>query len=60
MREEEKRSATILQFPVGGRASVTGRTAASVAQAPVDVPTVMGGAWYHDEAIVRADRVTRN
>ncbi|MGE0232591.1 MAG: DUF2735 domain-containing protein [Flavobacteriaceae bacterium] len=60
MREEEKRSATILQFPVGGRASLTGRNAARVAEAPVEAPTVMGGAWYHDEAIIRNDRVTRN
>jgi len=59
MREEEKRSATILQFPSGGRAGLSGRNAA-VAEATAEVPTVMGGAWYHDEAIVRADRVTRN
>jgi hypothetical protein len=55
-------SATIYQFPVRGRfaaavAVADEHNAASFASRPTK--TVLGSAWYHDEA-VEADRTSNN
>jgi Protein of unknown function (DUF2735) len=48
-------SATIYQFPVGGRAALGARrpddTKASIDLASRVSETVFGGAWYHEAAI---------
>ncbi|MGV7216995.1 DUF2735 domain-containing protein [Bradyrhizobium sp. UFLA05-112] len=52
-------SATIYQFPVGGRAAFGGRRS-SEARVPADhvsppvVETICSGSWYHQEAIEEA------
>ena len=51
-RAPAQRSATIIQFPVGGRAAFAQHT--TVDRAQQDLPNVMYGAWYHDEAIAEA------
>jgi hypothetical protein len=48
-------TATIYQFPVGGRSALAGRrygeTAASLASTPRVNETICSGSWYHDAAI---------
>jgi hypothetical protein len=52
-------TATIIQFPVGGRAAVAQHAAiaqhATVDRTQQDLPNVMyGSSWYHDAAIAQA------
>lgn len=55
-------SAKIYQFPVGGRAALVGhryettKTITDLASSRVN-DVVIGGAWYHDEAIQEAKPV---
>lgn len=51
----ERPTATIYQFPVGGRRAV------AVAREPVKAPVIVaaGGSWYHDEAIQEAERARK-
>jgi len=52
-----RETATIYQFPVGGRAGLAKRPAFA---APEALPTISyGGSWYHDEAIREAAEQTR-
>jgi Protein of unknown function (DUF2735) len=47
-------SATIYQFPAGGRAALGGRRygdTKSIDQTPRVNETVSSGSWYHEEAI---------
>ncbi|MGH6736597.1 MAG: DUF2735 domain-containing protein [Methyloceanibacter sp.] len=64
MTDTNRQSATIYQFPAGGRVRLGGRRdmAAPAEQfvAPRAVKAVLGGAWYHDEAIEEANRVRKN
>jgi hypothetical protein len=53
-------SATIYQFPVGGRAAVSGQrneTKPAAASAP---RIVYGNSWYHEEAIQDAEKARKN
>jgi len=55
----QRESATIYQFPVGGRA---GRARGSLDKAPGadSLPTITyGGSWYHDDAIREAAEAAR-
>ena len=53
-----RESATIYQFPAGGRAGLTRRAAFD--RAPETLPTISyGGSWYHDEAIREAAEKAR-
>lgn len=55
-----KESATIYQFPVGGRAGLADRRA-PVGQTPPRVyETVCSGSWYHEEAIREAEASRKN
>jgi hypothetical protein len=45
-------SATIIQFPAGGR---SGLLAKRELTAPVQRPVVDTGSWYHDEAVREAE-----
>lgn len=48
-------TATILQFPAGGRSAKTfAREAAKIAAAP-NQPVIYEGAWYHAEAIEESE-----
>jgi hypothetical protein len=55
-------SATIYQFPIGGRSALAGRrydevkTATDLASSRVG-ETVYGGSWYHEAAIQEAKPV---
>jgi len=52
-------SATIYQFPVGGRRSLTARhDDAPAAELPMSsaVTAALGSAWYHEEAIQDSKR----
>jgi hypothetical protein len=54
---EPQASATIYQFPVGGRAALGGRRygeARPTEQVPAPEETVCSGSWYHQEAIDEA------
>ena len=52
-----RETATIYQFPVGGRAGLTRRVAY---EKPDALPTISyGGSWYHDEAIREAAEQAR-
>ncbi len=51
----QRESATIYQFPVGGRAGLSPRGGLDKASGPESLPTITyGGSWYHDEAIREA------
>ena len=52
-----RESAEIFQFPTGGRAGLSARTAAArqTAEMPANVANIAFGSWYHEEA-VREDR----
>jgi hypothetical protein len=56
-------SATIYQFPVGGRAALgVRRDQAMVVDsfaAPHIAKVACGGAWYHEEAVQKADRARK-
>lgn len=55
-----KESATIYQFPVGGRAGLASRPApVSPTTQRVNETVCSSGSWYHEEAI-RDAAVTRN
>jgi hypothetical protein len=49
-----QRSATIIQFPAGGRAGLSTYRADAVDPTMQPNPNVMYGSWYHDEAITQA------
>ncbi len=54
-KSAEQNSATIYQFPAGGRSALGGRRdvvkpAESLA-APRTVKVASGGSWYHEEAV---------
>ncbi|MCW5689364.1 MAG: DUF2735 domain-containing protein [Pseudolabrys sp.] len=52
-----RETATIYQFPVGGRAGLAQRAAFDK---PDMLPTIAyGGSWYHDEAIREAAEQAR-
>ena len=58
-----RQSATIYQFPKGGRATLGGRR--DVAK-PVEnfaatriAKVALGGAWYHEEAVQSAERARK-
>ncbi|WGD29761.1 DUF2735 domain-containing protein [Ancylobacter sp. WKF20] len=47
-----RESATIYQFPVGGRAGATSRSADDRARREAaQVPAICFGSWYHEDAI---------
>jgi len=54
-----RETATIYQFPKGGRAGLPSRRSPEAARF-ADLPTVSyGSSWYHDEAIREAAETTR-
>lgn len=59
-----RESATIYQFPVGGRRGVATRLdepKLAVRPAPAAAPpTVSGSGWYHEAAVQDADRTRKN
>jgi hypothetical protein len=59
----QRESATIYQFPVGGRQAAGGRRAEAKAAAPAEAPRVAkaicGSGWYHEAAIQEADQAFR-
>lgn len=51
----QRESATIYQFPVGGRTGLVQRGSLDRARGPESLPNIVyGGSWYHDEAIREA------
>ena len=55
-----RESATIYQFPVGGRAGLAPRERLDKARGSESLPTIIyGGSWYHDEAIREAAETAR-
>ena len=44
-------SATIVQFPARGRFAVAAERQETAPSLPLGAKLVVGGAWYHDEAI---------
>ena len=57
---QTRESATIYQFPVGGRAGLAGRREAVDRSAAPVSEIVFGGSWYHEEAIRDAELTRRN
>ena len=57
---EPRETATIVQFPAGGRAGLKAQRA--VKDRFADMPTIaVGSSWYHDEAVREAaDPVRKN
>ena len=56
----QRESATIYQFPVGGRAGLASRGGLDKARGLESLPTIAYGAgWYHDEAIREAAEKAR-
>jgi uncharacterized protein DUF2735 len=57
-------SATILQFPVRGRATVGDHGEEAKYTADLTVPrgatAAFGGSWYHEEAVQEAERARKN
>ncbi len=53
-------TATIYQFPVGGRAGLAGRRIAFEQPAPRVNEVVNSGSWYHEEAIREAELSRKN
>lgn len=49
----QRESATIYQFPTGGRAGLDSRRAdeRSRGTSPATLPAISFGSWYHEEAI---------
>lgn len=68
MTSAPRESATIYQFPVGGRAGLAGqgiapkRAGFAGQDQYADIPAISyGGSWYHDEAIREAaDKASKN
>jgi len=57
--EVQIRSATIYQFPTGGRAGVIRNQREAMVspdRSPFAAGIVVGSSWYHDEAIQEAER----
>ncbi|MBI1205432.1 MAG: DUF2735 domain-containing protein [Rhodopseudomonas sp.] len=58
-----RESAIIYQFPVGGRAAYRrqdgAKPASSLTQAAFD-DIVVGGSWYHEEAVREAEQPRKN
>jgi hypothetical protein len=58
-----RESATVYQFPKGGRAALGGRRdeaeAAETSTAPRIARVASGGAWYHEEAVQKAERARK-
>jgi hypothetical protein len=58
-----RESATIYQFPKGGRAALGGRRdetkAAETLAASRVARVACGGAWYHEEAVQNAERARK-
>jgi hypothetical protein len=52
---QTRETATIYQFPVGGRAGLGGRRDVLERTAPPANEVVISGNWYHEEAIRDAD-----
>jgi hypothetical protein len=63
MTKDVKRSATIHQFPVGGRAGLDRNEPAARFAPEWTVPfakdILVGSSWYHDEAIRDAERARK-
>jgi hypothetical protein len=59
----DRQSATIYQFPAGGRAALGVRRDQVMVVDNVAVPCIarvaFGGAWYHEEAVQKADRARK-
>jgi hypothetical protein len=58
----DRQSATIYQFPAGGRAALGVRRDQAKAVDNFAVPRiarVASGAWYHEEAVQQADRARK-
>jgi Protein of unknown function (DUF2735) len=59
----DRQSATIYQFPAGGRAALGVRRDQVMVVDNVAVPRIArvasGGAWYHEEAVQKADRARK-
>ena len=56
-----RESAKIYKFPARGRFAVEGSRTDESDSASARIPrTACGSAWYHDEAIQDADRVSKN
>ena len=64
MTEVSQSSAQIFQFPARGRFAAGGKVGENKLAVsftlPDGVQTVLGGAWYHDEAVQDAERVRKN
>ena len=56
---QTRESATIYQFPVGGRAGLVDHREPIKQATPCLNEIVFGGSWYHEEAIRDAE-LTRN
>jgi len=58
--QNRRETAMILQFPASGRSGRSGRVPQAIAKQNADVfdnsTYVTSGAWYHEAAIVEADR----
>jgi uncharacterized protein DUF2735 len=58
-----RESATIYHFPKGGRAALGGRRDESKAAEPLAASRIArvagGGAWYHEEAVQKAERARK-
>ena len=59
----DRQSATIYQFPAGGRAALGVRRDQAMVVDNFAVPRIArvasGGAWYHEEAVQQADRARK-
>ena len=58
-----RESATIYQFPVGGRAGYRRHDSAKAASHLTHVAfddIVVGGSWYHEEAVREAEQPRKN
>ena len=54
-RSTEQGSATIYQFPVGGRSRAGIKSSDTNAAVAVSAPRIsFGGSWYHEEAVQEA------
>jgi hypothetical protein len=64
MTEVSRNSAQIFQFPPRGRFAASGNLGENKFAVSFTLPdggqTVLGGAWYHDEAVQDAERVRKN
>ncbi len=55
-----RETATIVQFPVGGRAGLARRDDFKRAASPRVADIAYGGSWYHDEAVREAELARKN